>query len=144
MLVLPNGQVPFSDGLGNQLYAYTPKGSASRAYWPVIERVEHGEDGVFTLTGEQLNGPSDASGYGDDAQSNENYPIIRLQNSSGLVFYCRSTDWTSTDVGAIPHERVKFTLNPAVTPGVYQLFVSAGGISSSPVGIRITSEDLHH
>jgi hypothetical protein len=105
--------------------------------------VQRGEDGVFTLTGRQLNGPSDASGYGDDAQSNENFPIIRLQNSSGLVFYCRSTDWTSTDVGPIPHERVKFTLNPAVTPGVYQLIVSAGGVSSSPVGIRITSEDLH-
>jgi hypothetical protein len=144
MLVLPNGQVLFNDGLGNQLYAYTPRGSADRAYLPVIERVEHGEDGVFTLTGRQLNGPSDASAYGDDAQSNENFPIIRLQNSSGLVFYCRSTDWTSTDVGAIPHERVKFTLNPAVTPGVYQLFVSAGGISSSPFMIRIGEETNHH
>jgi hypothetical protein len=143
MLVLPNGQVLFNDGLGNQLYAYTSRGSTNRAYLPVVERVQRGEDGVFTLTGRQLNGPSDASGYGDDSQSNENFPIIRLQNSSGLVFYCRSTDWTSTDVGPIPHERVKFTLNPAVTPGVYQLIVSAGGVSSSPVGIRITSEDLH-
>jgi hypothetical protein len=143
MLVLPNGQVLFNDGLGNQLYAYTPRGSANRAYLPVIERVQHGDDGVFTLTGKQLNGPSDASGYGDDAQSNENFPIVRLQNSSGLVFYCRSRDWTSTDVGSIPHESVKFTLNPAVTPGVYQLIVSAGGISSSPVVIRITSEDLY-
>ena len=99
---------------------------------------------MFTLTGRQLNGPSDASGYGDDAQSNENSPIIRLENSSGLVFYCRSTDWSSVDVGKIPHERVKFRLNPAVTPGVYQLFVSAGGISSSPVVIRITGDDVHH
>ena len=113
MLVLPNGQVLFNDGLGNQLYAYTPRGSANHAYLPVIERVQRGEDGVFTLTGRQLNGPSDASAYGDDAQSNENFPVIRLQNSSGLVFYCRSTDWTSTDVGNIPHESVKFTLNPA-------------------------------
>ena len=144
MLVLPNGQVLFNDGLGNQLYAYTPKGSAHHAYLPVIERVRRGDDGVFTLTGRQLNGPSDASAYGDDAQSNENFPVIRLQNSSGLVFYCRSTDWSSTDVGAIPHESVKFTLNPAVTPGVYQLVVSAGGVSSSPVVIRITQEDLNH
>ncbi len=144
MLVLPNGQVLFNDGLGNQLYAYTPKGSASQAYLPVIERVQRGEDGVFTLTGRQLNGPSDASAYGDDAQSNENFPIVRLQNSSGLVFYCRSTDWTSTNVGNIPHESVKFTLNPAVTPGVYQLIVSAGGISSSPVVLRITEEELNH
>lgn len=141
MLVLPNGQVLFNDGLGNQLYAYTPGGSTNPAYLPVIERVTH-DDGVFTLTGRQLNGPSDASAYGDDSQSNENFPIVRLQNSSGLVFYCRSRDWTSTSVGNIPHESVKFTLNPAVTPGVYQLIVSAGGISSSPVVLRITGEDL--
>lgn len=140
MLVLPNGQVLFSDGLGNQLYAYTPRGSTNPAYLPVIERVTH-DDGVFTLSGRQLNGPSDASAYGDNAQSNENFPIIRLQNSSGLVFYCRSTDWTSTSVGNIPHESVKFTLNPAVTPGFYQLIVSAGGISSAPFPIRITSEE---
>jgi hypothetical protein len=143
MLILPTGQVLFSDGLGNQLYAYTPQGAARPNYRPVIERVTH-DDGVFTLTGRQLNGPSDASSYGDDAQSNENFPVIRLQNSSGLVFYCRSTNWTSTSVGNIPHESVNFTLNPAVTPDVYQLIVSAGGISSAPFTIRISSDDLDH
>ena len=144
MLVLPNGQVLFNDGLGNRLYAYTPRGSTNPAYLPVIENVERGENGVFTLTGRQLNGPSDASAYGDDSQSNENFPIIRLQDSNGLVFYCRSRDWTSTNVGGIPHESVKFTLNPAVTPGVYQLIVSAGGISSSPVAFRVRGEELNH
>ena len=141
MLVLPNGQVLFNDGLGNRLYVYTARGSTNPAYLPVIERVTRGDDGVFTLTGRQLNGPSDASAYGDDAQSNENFPIVRLQASNGLVFYCRSRDWTSTNVGGIPHESVKFTLNPAVTPGVYQLIVSAGGLSSSPVAFRVTGED---
>jgi hypothetical protein len=144
MLVLPNGQVLFNDGLGNRLYAYTSRGSTNPAYLPVIENVERGENGVFTLTGRQLNGPSDASAYGDDSQSNENFPIVRLQDSNGLVFYCRSRDWTSTNVGGIPHESVKFTLNPAVTPGLYQLIVSAGGISSSPVAFRVRGEELNH
>ena len=144
MLVLPNGQVLFNDGLGNRLYAYTPRGSTNPAYLPVIENVERGENGVFTLTGRQLNGPSDASAYGDDSQSNENFPIVRLQDSNGLVFYCRSRDWTSTNVGSIPHESVKFTLNPAVTPGVYQLIVSAGGVSSSPAAFRVGGEELNH
>ena len=141
MLVLPNGQVLFNDGQSNQLYAYTPAGSTNSAYLPVIQNVEHGEDGVYTLTGKQLNGQSDASAYGDDSQSNENFPIIRLQSSSGLVFYCRSTNWTSTSVGGIPHESVKFTLNPAVTPGVYQLVVSAGGISSAPIAFRVGGDE---
>jgi len=37
---------------------------------------------------------------------------------------------------------VKFTLNPAVTPGAYQLIVSAGGVSSAPFVLRISSEEL--
>jgi len=135
--------VLFSDGLGNQLYAYTASGSTNPAYLPVVESVERGDDGVFTLRGQQLNGPSGASAYGDDAQSNENFPVIRLQSSNGLVFYCRSWNWTSTNVGSIPHESVKFTLNPAVTPGVYQLIVSAGGVSSAPVVFRVGDEGLN-
>ena len=142
MIVLPNGQVLLNDGASNQLYAYTPRGSANTAYLPVIEKVEAGEGGVFTLTGKQLNGPSDSSAYGDDVESNENFPIVRLQNSSGLVFYCRSTDWTSTGVGNVGQESLKFNLNPAVTPGTYQLTVSAGGVSSSPVLIHINDEEL--
>jgi hypothetical protein len=139
MIVLPNGQVLFNDGATNKLYAYTPAGSANSAVLPVIENVERGEGGVFTLTGTQLNGPSDASAYGDDVQSNENFPIVRLQNSADLVFYCRSRNWTSTGVGNVGQESVKFTLNPAVTAGDYQLTVSAGGVSSLPVPIHITT-----
>ena len=66
---------------------------------------------------------------------------MRLQNAGGLVFYCRSRDWSSTGVDNIP-ESVRFTLNPAVAPGVYQLTVSAGGISSAPVQLTVTAEQL--
>ena len=141
MLVLPTGQVLFNDGVSDQLYVYTSKGSANPAFWPVIDKV-HYDDGVFTLTGRQLNGPSNGSAYGDDVQSNENYPIVRLQNSAGLVFYCRSRDWTSTGVGNIPQESVRFTLNRAVVPGTYQLTVSAAGISSAPVQFTVTAEEI--
>lgn len=140
MLVLPTGQVLFSDGASSQLYVYTPAGSANPAYLPVIDKVTY-DDGVFTLSGRQLNGISDASAYGDDVQSNENYPIVRLQNSAGLVFYCRSRNWSSTGVGN-NSESVRFTLNPAVVPGPYQLTVSAGGLSSAPVPFNVTAEQL--
>jgi len=141
MLVLPTGQVLFNDGAGSQLYVFTPAGSADPAYLPVVDKVEYSGGGVFKLSGTQLNGPSDASAYGDDVQSNENYPIVRLQNSSGLVFYCRSRDWTSTGVGNIS-ESVRFTLNPAAVSGIYQLTVSAGGISSAPVQLAVTPGEL--
>jgi hypothetical protein len=107
----------------------------------VIDRVAYTEEGEFTLTGTRLNGPSDASAYGDDVQSNENYPIVRLSNSSGLVFYCRSHDWTATGVDNVL-ESVRFTLNPATVPGNYQLTVSAGGISSAPVPLTVTAAEI--
>jgi len=141
MLVLPTGQVLYNDGAGSQLYVYTPAGSAEPGYWPVVETVKYSGDGVFTLTGKRLNGPSDASAYGDDAQSNENYPIVRLEDSSGHIFYCRSRDWSATgiDLGV---ESVKFTLNKAVVPGIYELTVSAGGIASAPVKVTVTAEEV--
>ena len=141
LLVLPSGQVLFNDGAGSQLYVYTPAGSADPAYWPVVSQVEYTEEGAFRLTGIRLNGPSAASAYGDDVQSNENYPIVRLQNSAGLVFYNRSTNWTSTGVDNAV-ESVTFTLNPAVVPGSYQLTVSGGGISSGPVPFTVTAAQL--
>jgi hypothetical protein len=141
MLVLPSGQVLYNDGAGSQLYVFTPEGSANSAYWPVVDKVEYSGDGEFNLTGRQLNGISDASAYGDDVQSNENYPIVRLQNSGGLVFYCRSRNWTSTGVDNVS-ESVRFTLNPAVVPGTYQLTVTAGGVSSAPVQLVVTAEEL--
>jgi hypothetical protein len=141
MLVLPSGQVLFNDGVGSQLYVYTPAGTANPKYAPVVTKVEYSGGGVFKLTGTQLNGPSYASAYGDDVQSNENYPIVRLQNGQGLVFYCRSRNWTSTRVGNIS-ETVQFTLNPAVAPGTYELTVSAGGIPSAPVPLTVTSGQL--
>jgi hypothetical protein len=141
MLVLPSGQVLFNDGVGRQLYVYTPAGSADLVYRPVVDKVEYSGGGVFKLNGRKLNGPSDGSDYGDDVQSNENFPIVRLQNPSGLVFYCRTRDWTSTGVGNVS-ESVRFTLNSAVVPGVYQLAVSAGGIASAPVQLTVTPDEL--
>jgi hypothetical protein len=66
---------------------------------------------------------------------------VRLEDSSGRIFYCRSRDWSATgiDLGA---ESVKFTLNKAVVPGVYELTVSAGGIASAPVKVTVTAEEV--
>lgn len=141
MLVLPNGQVLFNDGVSSQLYVYTPAGTADTALRPVIDQVKYSGGGVFKLSGTQLNGPSYGSAYGDDVQSNENYPIVRLENAAGLVFYCRSRDWSYTGVGK-GAESVRFTLNPALVAGSYQLTVSAGGIASAPVPLTLTAAEL--
>jgi hypothetical protein len=140
MLVLPTGQVLFNDGASNQLWVYTGEGSPKSALRPVVSKIEY-SDGIFTLAGKQLNGPSDGSAYGDDAQSNENYPIVRLLAADGEVFYCRTTNWTSIGVGP-GTESVDFTLNSKVKPGLYALIVSGSGISSFPVLLEITAREV--
>lgn len=142
MLVLPTGHVLFSDS-SNQLWVYTSDGGPAPSLKPVVKNLAYDGKGVFTITGAQLNGQSDGSAYGDDVQSDENYPIARLVSSSGDVYYCRTTNWSSTAVdGGSKVETVNMTLNPAVKAGEYELIVSGAGISSSPFSVKITQAQV--
>ncbi len=132
-LVLPTGQVLFSDG-GAQLFVYTPSGSASLLSRPFVTNVT-GNHGVYTLTGVQLNGQSAGSTYGDDVESDENYPIVSLTNPfTHQVYYARSFNWSTTGVatGLFNPETVNFTLPAGVPDGIYLLTVSGAGIQSLP------------
>lgn len=97
MLILPTGQVLLSVG-SHQLWVYTPHGAPPQRLKPSIESVKYNGGGLFTLTGQQLNGQDAGSGYGDDAESDENYPIVRLIDTAGHIFYARTTHWSTTGV----------------------------------------------
>ncbi len=142
MLVLPTGQVLFSDN-GRQLWVYTPDGPVNPALRPVISQATYNGAGNFTLVGQQLNGQGAGSAYGDDVQSDENYPIVRLVNSSGTIYYSRTTNWSSVGVGVgSGSETVNFRLNSALTPGNYSLVVSGAGMSSFPISIHISQSEV--
>jgi hypothetical protein len=141
MLVLPTGQVLFSNG-SSQMWAYTPDGGPDPAKLPVINSVAYNGGGLFTLTGLHLNGQSAGAAYGDDAQMNSNYPIIRMIDATGNVFYARSSNWSSIVEGGTTPEAVNFTLNPGVTRGDYTLIVSGAGLSSLPATIHITGDEI--
>jgi hypothetical protein len=137
MLVLPNGQVLFDDS-DTQLWVYTPITKAASKYQPVVNDVSF-SNGAFTLTGRQLNGPSSGSSYGDDVESDENYPIVRLTKfGTGEVYYARTYNWSNTGVatGSTP-ETVNFTLPAGMQPGRYSLVESGAGVSSSAFDITI-------
>src|SRR6202012_5564897 len=91
LLTLPTGQVLFSDA-STQIWIYTPDGSASPQYKPVVNSIVYNGGGVFTLTGKQLNGQSAGAAYGDDDQMDTNYPIVRFvaTDGSGNVFDART------------------------------------------------------
>lgn len=140
MLILPTGQVLFSDS-SSQLWVYTSSGTANPLLQPFIANVSYLGGGKFRLSGFQLDGQSAGAAYGDDDQMAANYPIIRMVDPGGNVFYARTSNWSTIAVGQ-GYETVDFTLNPEVTPGYYSLIVSGAGISSFPTLVRITEQEV--
>jgi hypothetical protein len=133
MLALPDGNILYSHH-NNQLYVYQPDGAPLPAWKPTISSVSWNTDGTLHLTGTQLNGLSQGSSYGDDAQMDSNYPLVRLTDSGGFVLYARTFNWSST--GVMTGNRVVSTevaLSPYLSAGPYSLVVVANGISSDPV-----------
>ena len=141
MLILPDGNVLYSD-FSSQLYVYAPSGSPLPAGKPTINSITANIAGIsYHLTGTKLNGISEGASYGDDAQMNSNYPLVRMTNSaSGNVYYARTYNWSSTGVmtGNTP-VTTEFDLPAAVWPhpGVYSLVVVANGNSSDPVAFTV-------
>jgi hypothetical protein len=133
MLVLPTGQILLTNDT-QQLNVFTPDGSPNPSWQPTISNITDNGNGVYTLTGTQLNGISEGAAFGDDFEMASNYPIIRLTDANGNVSYARTFNWSSTGVatGSTP-ESVEFTLPPADAPGAYLVSVIANGIASAPV-----------
>jgi hypothetical protein len=141
LLMLPTGQVLLNDA-SRQLWIFTPTGPIDPTVRPVVNDVTYNGGGVFTLTGKQLNGQSAGSAYGDDVESDENYPIIRFTSFAG-TFYARTTNWSNSLVatGMAP-ETVNFTLPAGMPAGTYALIVSGAGVSGIPMFITITANEV--
>jgi hypothetical protein len=149
MLVLPTGQLLFNDS-SNQPWVYTPQGAPPDSALPMITGVVANGGGSYTLTGTQLNGQSAGAAYGDDAQMNENYPIVRLQTALPVnaicnpqaqncrVYYARASNWSSVAVGGgTTPQTVNFTLPAGIPAGKYLLTVTGAGITSPPVTLDV-------
>ena len=138
MLDLPDGTVLYANW-GTQLYTYAPDTAPAplAAGKPAITGISNNPDGTFHLTGTKLNGISEGASYGDDAQMDSNYPIVRITNSSGSMYYARTFNWSSTGVSTgSATVSTEFALPTAVYRGgniSYSLVVVANGISSDPV-----------
>ena len=136
MLDLPDGNVLFSGLWADKIYVYVPDGLPLAAGKPSIKSVTLGVDNFRPhLTGTLLNGISEGAAFGDDAQMNSNYPLVRLTNSlTGKVYYARTHGWSSTGVMTGTNiESTDFTLPLGLPYGDYSLVVVANGISSDPV-----------
>jgi hypothetical protein len=138
MIVTPSGELLLSTS-SNQLWMYTPNGGPQNAWRPTITNITNNGGNVFTLTGTQLNGISEGSMYGDDVENSTNYPIVRVTDVAGNLFYCRSFGWTSTDVatGSAPVS-TQFILPAGAAKGPLTVVVVANGIPSLPFTLNGT------
>lgn len=142
MLVLPTGQVLFTQG-GKDVWIYSADGAPPDKARPTVETVHYDGKGRFTLSGRQLTGVNAGSTYGDDAESDENYPIVRFgQPGASPVWYGRTFNWKSTDVQLRKITSTRFTLKTGTPSGLVSLVVSAAGVESLPVCLTLTAEQV--
>ena len=134
MLALPDGSVLFSSS-SRLLYQYRPSGGPLAAGKPAISNVVHSADGSFHITGTRFNGISEGAAFGDDAQMDSNYPLVRMTNlSNGNVYYARTCNWNSTSV--MTGNRLIGTdciLPTGLPTADYAFVVVANGISADPI-----------
>ena len=141
MLVLPTGQVLFTDG-STTAQIYTASGTYQSAWQPKITSVAStliAGSANNAISGTQFNGLSQGAMYGDDAQMATNYPLVRItNNSSGAITYCKthnhSTMGVATGSTAVSTE---FDVPSGIPTGASQLVVVANGIPSNPVAVTI-------
>ena len=97
MLDLPDGTVLYSH-FGRQLYVYQPGGSPLAAGKPTVTSITQNPDQTYHLVGTKLNGISEGAAYGDDAQMDSNYPLVRLTDAATNAYYARTFKWSRTSV----------------------------------------------
>jgi Concanavalin A-like lectin/glucanases superfamily/Immunoglobulin domain len=143
MLDLPDGGVLFSPG-GAQLYEYQPDGTALSSGRPTIISIATNFYRSYHLTGTLLNGITEGAGYGDDAQMNSNYPLVRMTNDvTGFVYYARTYNWSSTGVMTGTNiVSTEFMVPQNLPAGNYSLVVVANGNPSAPVAFSFQPDSL--
>jgi len=146
-MLLPTGQLLLS-AQDSTLFLYTPTPATSApnpAWKPAHISVDHhmALGHSYTISGTQINGLSQAVGYGDDAGMATNYPIVRLTHpATGQVAYVRSYDFSTLGVAtgtAVPHDlhSCRVDIPSYLAVGHWNLVVIANGIPSDPVAVHI-------
>ena len=141
LLVLPTGQVIVN---GSALYKST--GTYQAAWAPKITNVPStvAPGKTYKISGQQFNGLSQAASYGDEFETNTNYPLVRITNSATHhVFYCKTHNHSTMAVATGTAAVYTFFDVPAdIETGGSTLQVVANGIPSTAVKITVSSAAL--
>ena len=139
LIGLPTGQVLEIDG-STDVEVYTPGRQGGAGNAPQITKVATSltPGSTYKITGRRFNGMSQASMYGDDAQSATNYPLVRITNNgSGKVVYCRTHGTSFMGVATNKKVSTMFDVPASIGTGASSLVVVANGVASRPVSVTI-------
>jgi hypothetical protein len=145
MLLLPTGQVLFTDGQPNNyedVEIYTPSGTYNPAWAPTIASAPTtvAPGASYVISGYRFNGFSQAVAYGDDVQAATNYPLVRITNrATGHVFYSRTHDHSTMAVAFAGLVSTHFDVPVNQELGASDLVVVANGIPSDPIAINVVA-----
>jgi hypothetical protein len=141
MLLLPTGQILFTDDISTDIELYTPTITDKdrpfqRKIAPkiVFAPPEVTPGGSYQVEGYLFNGVTMGAAYGDDAQAATNYPLVRITNlKTSHVFYSRTHDHSSMAVASRELASTHFDVPSDQERGLSLLQVVANGIASEPV-----------
>ncbi len=138
LMVLPTGQILIA---GSPSAVYNPTGTYQSSWQPTISTypstVTRGS--TYAISGTQFNGLSQANAFGDEYQTNTNYPLVQITNNSTKhVFYARTHDHSSMGVATgSATVSTNFDVPASMETGASTLVVIANGIPSASVNVTV-------
>ncbi len=147
-LLLANGHVLMS-GEQNTINEYVPDAAelTPKAAWrPTLSAAPTAliAGHAYQIAGTQLNGLTQANGYGDDRQDATNYPLARLTNAGGDVRYLRTHTFSTMGIATGSTTVTAVMEVPSNIPsGSWNLEVVANGIASSPLPVGVGTRDCY-
>lgn len=142
LMSLPTGQVLWTTFSGDvEVYTTTYKTKADWA--PTIAKAPRKlvrGHANYVVSGTRFNGMTQGNGYGDDAQSYTNYPLVRITNTaSGHVCYARTHDHSTMGINqAGDPTSTRFDVPSSCEVGASKLVVIANGMASPPVNATVS------
>jgi len=143
LLVLPTGQILYTlaDGATIDAEIYSAKGTFQSSWAPAITSAPTSvtRGNTYKISGTQFNGLTHGAAYGDDAQMNSSYALVRItNNSSKHVIYARTHN-PSTMAVATGAKTVSthFDVPKNAETGASSLVVVTNGIPSAPVNVTV-------
>lgn len=138
LLNLPSGQILVC---GFAAAVYTPAGTYQPSWQPTIASVPSSvtRGSTYQITGTQFNGLSQAEAFGDEYETNTNYPLVRItNNATGHVFYAKTHNHSTMGVATgSATVSTNFDVPSGMETGASSLEVIANGIPSGAVSITV-------